>query len=357
MQKVLVAMSGGVDSSITAHLLKEKGYEIVGVTMQIWPEDQPPAENETGCCSLSAVDDARSVANKLGIPFYVVNFRSIFKEKVIDYFIEEYMQGRTPNPCIACNKLVKFEALLNKGYQLGLDFIATGHYSRIYYDRDRKRYLMRKAVDLNKDQTYALYVFTQEQLSKTLMPLGDFTKPEIRTMAQELGLTVANKPESQEICFVPNNNYRDFLQSKVNSIKKGPFLDIHGNKIGTHEGIPFYTIGQRKGLGLALGYPAYVVDIIPDKNAVVIGKQEDIFSNGLYSYFNNFILFDNLQEPMEVQAKIRYKSDPVDAIIYPEKERVRVEFAEPVKAVTPGQAVVYYLDDLVVGGGTIGEKI
>jgi len=350
-------MSGGVDSSIAAHLLKEQGYEIIGVTMQIWPEDQPPAENEAGCCSLSAVDDARSVANKLGIPFYVINFRNIFKEKVIDYFIKEYMQGRTPNPCIACNKLVKFDALLDKALQLGLDFIATGHYARIYYDQDRKRYLMKKAVDLNKDQTYVLYGFTQEQLSKTLMPLGNFTKPEIRNMAQELKLRVANKPESQEICFVPDNNYRDFLQNKVTSIIKGPFLDIHGNKIGTHEGIPFYTIGQRKGLGLALGYPAYVVDIVPEKNAVVIGKKEDIFSNGLYSYDNNFILFDILQEPMEVQAKIRYKSDPANAVIYPENERIRLEFAEPVKAVTPGQAVVYYLGDLVVGGGTIGEKI
>ncbi len=350
-------MSGGVDSSIAAHLLQETGYELIGVTMQIWPEDQPTSENDTGCCSLSAVDDARNVANNLGIPFYVMNFRQVFQEKVIDYFIEEYMKGRTPNPCIACNQFVKFHALLDKAIQLELDYIATGHYAKIYYDDDRQRYLMRIAEDLNKDQTYALYGFTQDQLSKTLMPLGDYTKPQIRKIAADLGLRVANKPESQEICFVPDNNYRNFLQGKVDTIQKGAFLDTKGNVLGTHEGIPYYTIGQRKGLGLALGYPAYVVDIIPAKNAIIIGKKEDVFANGLYSYNNNFILFDALEKPMEVQAKIRYKSEPKKAIIYPEYDRVRVEFEEPEKAITPGQAVVYYLDGLVVGGGTIGERL
>lgn len=356
-KKVLVAMSGGVDSSIAAHLLQKKGYEIIGVTMQIWPEDQPPSENDTGCCSLSAVDDARNVANNLGIPFYVMNFRQIFQEKVIDYFIDEYMKGRTPNPCIACNQFVKFDALLNKAIQLDIDYIATGHYAKIYYDEDRQRYLMKMAKDLNKDQTYALYGFTQEQLSKSLMPLGEYTKPQIRIIAANLGLRVADKPESQEICFVPDNDYRNFLQGKVATIKKGSFLDTDGNVIGTHEGIPFYTIGQRKGLGLALGYPAYVVDILPEKNAVIIGRKEEALSRGLYSYNNNFILFESLEQPMEVQAKIRYKSEPKSAIIYPEEGRVRVEFAELEKAITPGQAVVYYLDDLVVGGGTIGEKL
>ncbi|MEW6621724.1 MAG: tRNA 2-thiouridine(34) synthase MnmA [Bacillota bacterium] len=353
-EKALVAMSGGVDSSVAAYLLKNKGYDVLGVTMQIWPHDQMPREGDAGCCSLTAVDDARSVANKLDIPFYVLNFRQLFQEKVINYFLNEYLMGRTPNPCIACNRFVKFDALLKKAISLGVDYIATGHYAKIFYDGNRNRYLMSKAKDVNKDQTYVLYGFNQEQLAKTLMPLGEYEKVEIREIAAKLDLRVADKPESQEICFVPDDNYRNFIQDKVKDIKKGPFIDKFGNQLGTHEGIPFYTIGQRKGLGLALGYPAYVIDIIPEKNTVVIGKKEDVFSKGLISEDNNFILIDDLHEPMEVEVKIRYKAEPIQAMIYPyDHKRVRVEFAEPAKAVTPGQAAVYYMNDLVVGGGII----
>lgn len=358
-KKVLVAMSGGVDSSVAAALLKDRGYDIIGVTMQIWPEDQPHTEIEGACCSLSAVDDARAVANKLGIPYYVMNFRDYFKEKVIDYFIEDYLAGRTPNPCIACNRFVKFEALLQKALAIGTDVIATGHYARIYFDDQRQRYVLAKAKDDNKDQTYALYAFTQQQLAKTIMPLGEYTKPEIRRMAEDLSLAVAHKPESQEICFVPDNNYRNFLTEKAGQrIKPGPFLDTSGNKIGEHQGIAHYTIGQRKGLGFSMGEPMYVVDIDPGQNAVVVGTHKETFAPGLVAENNNFILFDTLDQEMEVEVKIRYKATPVPALLLPGDDgSVKVEFKVPQRAVTPGQAVVYYQGDLVVGGGTIDRAV
>jgi tRNA-specific 2-thiouridylase len=354
---VVVGMSGGVDSSVAAYLLKEQGYNVIGVTMQIWsPEQEDAKENVGGCCSLSAVNDARRVADKLDIPYYVMNFRDLFETEVIDYFTDEYLQGRTPNPCIACNKKIKFEGFLTKARTLGADYVATGHYAQLFFSEERQRYVLKKAKDQAKDQTYALYNFTQEQMAHTLLPLGEYEKPKIREIAASIGLRVANKPDSQEICFVPDNNYKKFIEDRVGSgkFKPGPFLDIDGNRVGTHEGLPNYTIGQRKGLGLALGYPVYVVKIDVEKNAVIVGRDNDVFQKKLIAKDNNFILFDSLREKMKIEAKIRYSAHPASGSIQPlNNGEVLVEFDEPQRAITPGQAVVYYQGDYVVGGGTI----
>lgn len=354
-KRIVVAMSGGVDSSLAAALLIEQGYEVMGVTMQIWSADRED-EDTGGCCSLSAVDDARRVANTLGIPYYVMNFRELFEEKVIRYFCDEYLQGKTPNPCIACNRFIKFESFLTKARALEADFIATGHYGRIAYEEERGRWVLQKAVDDTKDQTYALYTFTQEQLKHTMLPLGEYTKVRTREMARELGLTVANKPDSQEICFVPDDDYQGFLRDRFGEqvFKPGPFLDTQGRVLGQHKGIPFYTIGQRKGLGIALGEPVYVVAIDPVGNAVILGRPEEVFGSKLTAKDVNFILVEKLTQPMEVEAKIRYSAKAAKAVIYPEGEdKVRVEFQQPQRAITPGQAVVFYQGDYVVGGGTI----
>lgn len=357
---VVVAMSGGVDSSLTAALLKDEGYEVIGVTMQIWPSDDPDKElDQGGCCSLSAVDDARRVADTLGIPFYVMNFRELFEQKVIDLFVSEYLAGRTPNPCIACNRYIKFEAFLDKARGLEADYIATGHYARISYNQARGRWVIGMAEDDRKDQTYVLYNMSQEQLSRTLMPLGEYTKDEVRRMAASYDLKVANKPESQEICFVTDNDYHRFMREKAGrQINPGPFLDVRGNYLGQHQGLAYYTVGQRKGLGITFGEPMYVVALDPARNAVILGRNNEVFNKALVAGDNNFILYESLDAPITVKAKIRYSARPAEAVIIPEGEgRVRVNFTEPQRAITPGQAVVYYEGNYVVGGGTIEKTL
>ncbi|MBO0551724.1 tRNA 2-thiouridine(34) synthase MnmA [Clostridium botulinum] len=346
-------MSGGVDSSVAAYLLKEQGYEVIGVTMQIWQDDEEFTEKEGGCCSLSAVADARRVANKIGIPFYVMNFKDSFKRNVIDYFVDEYMEGRTPNPCIACNKFIKFSSFLDKAVSMGIDYVATGHYAII--EKQKDRYIIRKSEDDKKDQTYALYNLTQFQLERTLMPCGQYKKSKIREIAKEIGLRVHNKKDSEEICFIPDNDHGRYIKNRFpNKVREGNFVDKQGNVLGKHKGIVYYTIGQRKGLGIAFGKPMYVVDINPFKNEVVLGSIEDLLNTELVAKDINYIPFDTLKGRMEVEAKIRYSQIPSKAIITPiDDGRVRVNFHEKQRAITKGQSVVFYKDDLLIGGGII----
>ncbi len=354
-KKVAVGMSGGVDSSVAAFLLKEQGYEVIGVTMQIWQdEDRCTISENGGCCGLSAVEDAKRVADKIGIPHYVMNFKKEFKENVIDYFMDEYIHARTPNPCIACNRYVKWEALLNRAMEIGCDYIATGHYARVK-KLDNGRYAICKSRTDRKDQTYALYNLTQEQLSRTLMPVGEYEKEEIRKIAADIGLSIANKPDSQEICFVPDNDYAKYIREQSGlSFPEGNFVDTSGNVLGRHKGIIHYTVGQRKGLGLSMGKPVFVLELRPETNEVVIGDNEDTFHTKLTADKINLMAIDKLEDEINVTAKIRYSHKGAPCKVRRTKDdEVECTFFEPVRAITPGQAVVFYNDDIVVGGATI----
>lgn len=356
--RVVVGMSGGVDSTVAAFKLKEMGYEVIGVNMRLWQDDfleEAHFERDGGCCSLSSAEDARRVCAQIGIPFYALDFKDVFKETVVDYFIDAYHKGETPNPCIACNKYVKFEALLDKAHELGAYYVATGHYAKIYLEESTNRFVIEKSNAVEKDQTYALYNLTQDQLKHILMPLGDFaSKDEVRAVAAQFDVAMSKKSDSQEICFVPDQDYVGFLKrNSETEIKSGKFVDQNGNVLGEHQGIVNYTIGQRKGLGVTFGKPMYVIDIDSSSNVVQLGENADVFKSELLAKDVNFISIESLNGPFQCKAKVRYSAKEAACTLIPEGDFVRVRFEEPQRAITPGQAVVFYKDDFLVGGGTI----
>ncbi len=353
---VVVGMSGGVDSSVAAFLLKEQGYHVIGVTMQIWQEQSRQCqENNGGCCGLSAVDDARRVAFRLDIPYYVMNFRKEFQKNVIDYFVSEYEQGRTPNPCIACNRYVKWEELLHRSKEIGADFIATGHYARIERHPKTGRYAIKASVTEKKDQTYALYNLTQEQLQSTLMPIGAYHKEEIRKIAEKIDLRVSQKADSQEICFVPDHDYSSFIEKETNKkYPSGNFVDLDGTVLGRHKGIIHYTVGQRKGLGISFGKPMYVYAIDVQNNEVILCENNALFHHTLFAGNINFMSLEKIEGEMRLEAKIRYSHKKAwCSVRMKNKNEIECIFDEPQRAITPGQAVVLYDGEYVAGGGTI----
>jgi tRNA-specific 2-thiouridylase len=355
-KRVVVAMSGGVDSSVTAALLKEQGYEVVGISMQVWDHSRFSGESFGSCCSLDDIHDARRVAEQLDIPFYVVNFEEEFQRLVIDDFVAEYFRGRTPNPCVRCNQWVKFELLLRKSLELGADYLATGHYARV--TRDGGAFRLLTGIDRGKDQSYFLFTLTQEQLGRTLFPLGVMTKQEVRRLASRFALRVAEKGESQEICFIPDNDYVRFLEEeRAPGLLSGNIVDSSGKVLGSHDGTYRYTVGQRKGLGIAHPHPLYVLRVDAERKEVIVGGRDELSAGGLFAADVNWIV-PAASSPIEATCKIRYRHQPVPCEIRPlPGNRAEVLFPQPEKSVTPGQAVVFYDGDVVLGGGWIEGKI
>lgn len=349
MHKVIVAMSGGVDSSVAAAYLKEQGYEVIGLTFIMFSEKSSLSQKDR-----QAVNDAKDVAKQLDIEHYSCNITKEFKETIIGDFIKQYKQARTPNPCVICNRKIKFNFLLNKVKEFNADYMATGHYAKIEHNN---RHLLKKAKYEDKDQSYMLYRMSQAQLEKTLFPMGDFSKEQIREMAKNYKLEIHDKPDSQDICFIKDNNYVKFLDSQNQDIgKPGPILDLEGNKLGEHNGLHHYTIGQRRGLGISKPYPLYVVELDVGNNAVVVGKNKDVFRHSFNIVKPNWIYYDQLKEPIIVDCKIRYNSPARKAAIYPEeKNNYKVVFKDKQRAITPGQSAVFYKDEYVLGGGIIKE--
>lgn len=354
--KVMLAMSGGVDSSVALLLLKEK-YDLIGVTLKLFSDDEIDNKNEKSrtCCSLADVMDAKSVAAKCDVNHYTFNFKDKFKDEVIDRFVESYKKGQTPNPCINCNRYIKFSEMLMRAEMLECKYLATGHYARIDKDEANKRFLLKKAIDETKDQSYVLYHLTQEQLSKTLFPMGEIRKTKARLLAEKSDFINSQKPDSQDICFVPDGNYIEFIERYTgNKAKAGDFIDTKGNVIGKHNGISHYTIGQRKGLGTAFGKPMFVVDINTELNSVILGEEHELYQKSLIANDLNFISIDKLTQPLKVKGKIRYKQEEQPCTIIPNEDgTITAMFEEPQRAITPGQAVVFYDGDVVVCGGTI----
>ena len=356
MKKIIVAMSGGVDSSVTAAMMVNAGYDVTGITMRLGAPDTIEVEPERpNCCSLEGIEDARRVATQLGIPFYGVNYEDIFREQIIDYFVTEYLVGRTPSPCMVCNRELKFGKLLDLAKTLECDAIATGHYARIEQHPETGRFLLRKSLDVSKDQSYFLAGLTQEQLRCAMMPLGEYTKTEVRDLARKYQLRTAEKVESQELCFVADTNYRRFLQDRIpEKIESGDIVDKDGKVIGRHQGVPFYTVGQRRGLGIAVGKPLYVTQLNASENTVVVGEPDDLLEDTMHVERINLISIEKFTEPIRALVKIRSRDDGGLATISPisDTEAV-VQFDEPRRAITPGQATVFYDGEYVIGGGWI----